>query len=242
MTTLTKIIITMLMSLLFMSCNFDVNFNNGVKGTGNVSTENRNIDGPFTAIKVSHGLDLYVTQGETNTLTVEADQNLHELIFTEVENGTLRIYADKNIGNADSKKIRLSFKDISSIKATSGSDVYSVNTITTNHLELTTTSGSDMDLEVHVETLECKSTSGSDLVLRGTANTLTAQATSGSDMDAQNLKTNASHVKATSGAGIKVNSNKELYAKATSGGDITYYGNPEFIEKSDGVSGSIKKQ
>ncbi|WP_452228777.1 head GIN domain-containing protein [Lacinutrix sp. MEBiC02404] len=223
MTTLTKIIITMLMSLLFMSCNFDVNFNNDVKGTGNVSTENRNIEGTFTAIKVSHGLDLYLTQGEAVKLTVEADQNLHELIFTEVENGTLRIYADKNIGNADSKKIRLSFKDISSIKATSGSDVYSINTITTNHLELITTSGSDMDLDVHVETLECKSTSGSD-------------------MDAQNLTTNASHVKATSGAGIKVNSNKELYAKATSGGDITYYGNPEFIEKSDGVSGSINKQ
>jgi len=225
-----------------MSCNFDVNFNNGIKGTGNVSTENRNIEGTFTAIKVSHGLDLYLTQGESTKLTVEADQNLHELIFTEVENGTLRIYADKNIGNAESKKIMLSFKDISSIKATSGSDVYSINTITANHLELTTTSGSDMDLDIHVETLVCKSTSGSDLVLRGKTNSLTAHATSGSDIEAQNLETNASHVKATSGAGIKVNTNKELYAKASSGGDITYYGNPEFIEKSDGVSGSINKQ
>ncbi|QRM89797.1 DUF2807 domain-containing protein [Lacinutrix sp. WUR7] len=242
MTTLAKIIITLLISLLFTSCNFDVNFNNGINGTGNVSTENRNIEGTFTSIKVSHGLDLYLTQGEAISLTVEADQNLHELIKTEVENGTLKIYADKNIGNADSKKIRLSFKDISSIKSTSGSDVFSVNTITTNHLELSTTSGSDMDLDINVETLDCKSTSGSDLVLRGTANSLTAHATSGSDIEAQNLITNSSKVKATSGAGITVNTKKELYAKATSGGDISYYGDPVFIEKSDGVSGSIRKQ
>ena len=232
----------MLMSLLFMSCNFDVNFNNGVKGTGNVSTENRNMEGTFTSIKVSHGLDLYLTQGETVALTVEADQNLQELIITEVENGTLKIYADKNIGTAQSKKIMLSFKDISSIKATSGSDVNSINTITANHLKLSTSSGSDMNLDINVETLDCKSTSGSDLVLRGNANALTAHASSGSDIEAHNLKTNSSHVKATSGAGITVNTKKELYAKASSGGDITYYGNPGFIEKSDGVSGRISKQ
>jgi len=154
----------------------------------------------------------------------------------------LKIYSDENIGRADSKKIRLTFKDISNIKSTSGSDVYSTNTINVNDLVINSTSGSDIDLSLNTETLTCKSTSGSQITLRGKTNSLNAKATSGSNIKAQDLKANSSHVSASSGAGITVNTNKELYAKASSGGDISYYGNPEKVEKSDGVSGHISKR
>lgn len=241
MTTLTKIIVTTLLSLLFMSCNFDVNFGNGINGTGNVNSVERTLDGGFTAIKVSHGLDLYITQSDAVKLTVQADENLHELIKTEIENGTLKIYAEENIGNAEAKKIKLSFVNISKIKSTSGSDVFSTNTIVADNLELNSTSGSDMELDLDVETLDCKSTSGSQLNLKGKVNSLTAEATSGSDIEAQDLLAYSSRVKATSGAGITINTKKELYAKASSGGDIVYYGNPEKVNKSDNVSGSISK-
>ena len=66
-----------------------------------------------------------------------------------------------------SKKIMLSFKDISKIKATSGSDVYSTNTIVADNLELSTTSGSDMELDINTQVVDCSSTSGSDLRLSG---------------------------------------------------------------------------
>ena len=98
---------------------------------------------------------------------MKPDENLHDLIMTEVENGILKIHTKKNIGNASSKKVMVSFKEISSIKSTSGSDVFSTNTINANQLELTSTSGSDMELDIIVETLNCKSTSGSQLTLRG---------------------------------------------------------------------------
>ena len=242
MNTLAKIIVTLVMSLLLMSCNFNMNFNTGINGTGPVSEIKRTLNEDFSSIKVSHGLDLYLTQGDATDLSVEANENLHNIIRTEVVNGTLKIYAEENINHAEAKKIKLTFKNISTIKSTSGSDVFSTNTIHSNHLTLNTTSGSDMELDVKTETLECKATSGSDLKLAGSTQSLTAEATSGSDIDAEDLEANASHVKATSGAGIKVNTKKELYARANSGGDITYYGNPEKVRKSDGVSGSIRQR
>ena len=136
----------------------------------------------------------------------------------------------------------VSFKDVNAITSTSGSDVYSTNTINANHLKLKSTSGSDMKLDVNTSVLECESTSGSDLRLSGKTVKLIAEATSGSDIKASDLKAESSQVKATSGADITVNTSKELTAKASSGGDIKYYGNPEKVEKSDGVSGSIRKQ
>jgi len=159
-----------------------------------------------------------------------------------VENGVLKIHTDKNIGNASSKKVIVTFKDISTIISTSGSDVYSTNTIDVENLELKSTSGSDMKLSVKTTVLNCKSTSGSDMRLSGTTTRLIAEATSGSDIKAADLIAESSHVKATSGADITVNTSKELIAKASSGGDVEYYGNPEKVEKSDNPSGSVKQK
>jgi hypothetical protein len=242
MTTISKFITALIMSLLLVSCQFNGDFGFGVRGNGNVETVERSIDDNFSEISVSRGLDVYLTQGDNVSLIVEADENLHDIIITEVENGVLKITTDENISFSKSKKVMLTFKDVSKIKATSGSDVFSTNTIIADNLELTTTSGSDMEVDINVQVADCRSTSGSDLRVSGKTNKLYAEATSGSDIKAGNLKAKVSEARATSGADIALNTSEELYAKATSGGDIKYSGNPERVTKKDGVSGSIREQ
>ena len=242
MTTLIKFIVATVLSLTLFSCNFDMNFNTGVKGNGDVITEDRTINESFSAIKATEGLDVYLTQSDSESVRVEADGNLQELILTEVEDGVLKIHTKENIGNATSKKVHISFRDISSITSTSGSDVSSTNTITSERLDLKSTSGSNMKLDVNASHLICKSTSGSNLKISGKTTKLNAEATSGSVIKAADLIAESSHVKATSGAGITVNTSKELTARATSGGSVNYYGNPEKVDKSDSSAGSISQQ
>ena len=242
MTTLTKFIVALILSLTLMSCHFDLGDSFGVRGNGDVETVERGISDNFTEIKISRGLDVYLTQSNEVSIEVQADSNLHDIIMTEVENNVLRIYADENISYASSRKVMVSFENIRKITATSGSDVYSTNTIKANNLELSTTSGSDMELDIDTDLVECSSTSGSDLRLSGKTNKLFARATSGSDIKAGNLKARTCEATATSGADIVVNTTLELYAKATSGADIKYHGNPEKVTKKDGVSGSVRRQ
>ncbi len=240
MTTLAKVIISTVLGLLMMSCNFDMNF--GVNGNGNVTTTERSLDGSFSAIKVSRGLDVYITQTNTESVSVEADENLQDIIMVEIEGDVLNIYAEENIGTSKSKKIMVSLDDLTKISTTSGSDVFSTNTINTNTIEIKTTSGSDLELDINAENIDCSSTSGSHVKLSGKTNKLYASATSGSDISAQDLSAVSCQVKATSGANITVNTSEELIAKASSGGDINYYGNPKKVETSDNVSGSIRKR
>lgn len=242
MTTLTKIIVSTILALLMFSCNLGVNFNLGVSGNGNVVTDQRSLNDSFNQIEVSRGIDVYLTQSDNESIEVEADENLQEIIITEVKNNVLEIYADENISHSTSKKVYVNFKSLSRISSSSGSDVISTNTITATHLDLSTSSGSDMELNINTEKVSCDSSSGSDLKLSGETNVLYAEASSGSDIKAGSLSAQSSHVKASSGADITVNTSKELIAKASSGGDIKYYGNPEKVEKRDGVSGSIRHQ
>ena len=241
MSTLTKILVSVILAILMMSCNFDGNFGLGVNGNGQVITTERPIHGSFSKIKVSRGLNVYLTQGEVERLTVEADENLHEIITTTVENDVLYISTSENIGKASSKKGLLHFKNLTAIEATSGSDLFSTNTIKTSRLALETSSGSDMEIQVEAESITCHSTSGSDLKISGKTMKFVADASSGSSIETDNLESLNAQVKASSGAEINVNTLKKLTAKASSGGNIHYVGTPESIEKNDGVSGSIKR-
>jgi len=59
-----------------------------VYGNKKVVTKERKTDS-FTGIKVSSGIDVYLKQGNNETVSVEADENLHEYIITEVRGGSL---------------------------------------------------------------------------------------------------------------------------------------------------------
>ncbi|MBJ7880847.1 head GIN domain-containing protein [Gelidibacter salicanalis] len=240
MSTVIKIIIATILSFSLFSCNF--NFNTGVNGNGNVITKERVLEQSFDQIEVSGGMDVYLTQSASESITVEADGNLHELIITEIENNTLKIYPSENINFNAVKKVMVNFKNVKKITSASGSDVYGTHTISQESLELQASSGGAMDLELKTKTLNCSTSSGSDLILKGTADKFHAQASSGSNINAEHLKILFANTKATSGADINVHVSDELIANTASGGDITYSGNPIKIDKSEGVSGHVKQQ
>jgi len=215
---------------------------NGLRGNGNVETQERNISEDFTGIKVSQGINVYLTTNNNLNLTVEADENIIDLLRTEVNNGTLKIYFEKNIWRAKSRNVYLSVPSLSSVVTTSGASVKFENSLKTGKLSLRATSGADIDAHVDVTDLSSATTSGADIKISGIAKNFDASATSGSDIKAFNLKADYVRARVTSGADIKVRALKEISAKATSGGDIRYEGNPKVVNKTKNSGGSIRQE
>jgi len=234
MRTLTKISAVLILFLM-TSCMFD-----GIKGNRIVKTQTRNISSDFIAISVSHGIEVHLTMANKTSLTLEADENLHDIILTEVEDGVLRIYAEENIWSAKRRKVYLSAENLNEIRTTSGAEVISENTIKADDLDIRATSGSDVRLILDVTNLSCSTTSGADARLKGKANHFIAKSTSGSGIKASELEAKTCEASVTSGADIKVNVTEELEAKATSGGDIRYSGNPKKVRKNSSSGGGIR--
>lgn len=236
-----KPLITLLfIATFFSSCGVDM-FNR-VHGDRNVIVKERKPQDNFTGIKVSTGIDLYISQGNTHSITVEADENLHDIIITDVEDGILKIYSEKNIWRAKARKVYVTLENLTLLKATSGSDVYGESIIRTKEISVAATSGANINIEVDAESVETNSTSGSDIKISGKSINHASNATSGSSIDAYDLKSENVIAKASSGADINIYASEKIEAKASSGGDVDFKGNPTKINKKSSSGGSVSKR
>ncbi|WP_430928965.1 head GIN domain-containing protein [Polaribacter marinivivus] len=232
-----KLLALLFVSVLMSSCN--VNMFNRVNGNRNVVTADRSTSQKFTKIKVSTGLDLYLSQGSKNKVTLEADENLHDIIITEVNDGVLKIYSEKNIWQAKARKVYVTVKNLEGLTATSGSDVYTEDVLKVETIKVSATSGADIRIALDADTVETSATSGSDIRISGTANNHTSSANSGASIEAYKLISKNATVQVSSGADINIYASESINAKASSGGDIDFKGNPREMNKKSSSGGSV---
>lgn len=232
----TKAIIVAIVALLFSSCN---QVFNGIKGNGNVQTEERKITEKFTKISVSRGLDVIVEQSDKVFVEVEADENLLKHITTKVVNGTLEISSDENIYNAEVETVRVKMPMLESVETTSGSTLTSKGVLTGLDLAVKASSGSEIEVTAEYDNISSESTSGSNIILSGKALKFKAASSSGSEIDADGLLANDVNAQATSGSSVGAHPLVSLNAKASSGASVDYSGHPKTIEKEETSGGSV---
>ncbi|MDT0556572.1 head GIN domain-containing protein [Patiriisocius hiemis] len=226
--------------LLFTSCNFDINLGQ-TNGNGNVVTQDRIEGESFDEVRGSAGLDVFLTEGAETKVTVEADENLQEIIETRIDGGKLIITTNANIGRSVAKKVYVTYTGLKSIEASSGADVIGNSVIKSESLNLDASSGADLEVEIFSKEVFAETSSGADIKVTGKASSLRADASSGSDLNAKNLIVATCNAEASSGADITVNVKDKLTASASSGGDINYYGNPSAVNNKSSRSGGLNK-
>ena len=242
MTTLVRITIALILTLFLSSCGIDINFGDfgsGKKGNGVVTSETREVTGDFTVVSASEGLYVYVTDGDEFEITVEADENIIDLIATDIKNDRLRIHAEENIGRA-TKKIFVTMPEITGLKSSSGAHLSTENTVVSDKLEIDASSGANVNIIMEVSEVDIDASSGANLSLSGDARTVFVDASSGANINAKRLITKICQAGASSGGNVSVNVSDDLTADASSGGNISYSGEAK-VTKKKSVSGSIHK-
>jgi len=190
----------------------------------------RSLNAGFTAISVSSGIELYITQGNEESLAVSAsDPKYLERLKTEVVSGTLKIYYDNKgiTWKSDEKrklKAYVSFKTLEKLNASSGSEVKVNGSIRADKFALDVSSGSEFTGSINAKELSAEASSGASVRISGNADKLNIEASSGADFKGYDLTVDFCDATASSGAGVQVTINKELSAKASSGADIRYKG------------------
>ena len=151
---------------------------NSVKGNGNVVEQTRKMS-IFDEIKVSRGMNVYITQGDEMKVVVEADENLLNVIKTEVNNSTLKITTTENIRKSTSKKVLVTIPKIKGVSASAGSNVFSENKLESKFINISGSAGSNVKLTVVAEELKISSSAGSNIYLEGSARKFSGKASAG---------------------------------------------------------------
>lgn len=234
----TKIVVTIAISLLFISCQ-----SQGIIGSGNITTENRIINDNFKAIEAVNGLNVILEQSSKSSVTVVADDNLQNHIITKVNNGVLRISFDNNnFSNIKSKDIFVKMPTIEAIETTSAANLKSRNTLKCDVISINSSSGSNIEIAVEANKVSCESSSGSHTEIRGKSINLETKSSSGSSIDAEKLLSNDILAIASSGSTTDVYPLVNLNAEASSGGSIKYHNVPKNLNKNSSSGGSINKE
>ena len=245
-TIITKFIVVTLIALLFSSCKYSNDsdiFGKSITGSGNVTTENRKVQGDFKSVEVSNAIELTIEQSDKTQITVEADDNLQKSITTKVEDGVLIIASDySSFINIKSRKVTVKMPIIDGLQASSASSIQSINTLKGNKIQVEGSSASSINLNLEFDTITCKSSSGSKANIEGKALKLETKSSSGSEINAKELFANEITADASSGSSIHVHPIVSLNAKASSGSSISYNVIPKTIQQKTSSGGSIKQE
>jgi hypothetical protein len=210
--------------------------------TGDENSQKRSVK-DFSAIKVSTGVQLYLSMDDRQEVRIEANDEIISDVVTEVKDHTLHIYVRKNNvfnlfnwGNRHTVKAYVSATELNRLVASSGAYIRSENTLKGNSLVLDMSSGGGMTLDMVYKDIKMDGSSGANAKLSGRAKTFKVSASSGSNINAGNLEAVNCEARASSGANISMVATGEISAHSSSGGSIRYTGNPgvKDINKSSG--------
>lgn len=204
--------------------------------------EERKVNDGFAGIEVSSGVDLILEQGEDTKIIVEATSKHIDKVTTEVKNGVLKVDMEGGIFSwfeNRSAKVYVTMSEIETLSASGGADLMSKDEIRSEKLEVSSSGGADVNIEVQATHVVLNSSGGSEIVASGETDHLDASASGGADGKARELKARFVTASSSGGADVEVYASEEISAFASGGSDINYFGPAKMIEKDESGAGGV---
>lgn len=228
-------IIAVFITALLLSCEVW-----GVRGDGNVKRETRNVPS-FNAIEAGGAFDLVISQGASQSLIIESDDNILPLIRTEVVGNTLKIDNRKPIQHATKLKIYITVVELNRVDVSGAVEIESEGRINVPELTLSGSGASETKMDLAVQKLMIDVSGGSKIRLSGTAEQASLDASGAVDLFAYELLTQKFDIHISGAGKAQINVAKELNAEISGAASVTYKGEPTQVMQDVSGAGSVKK-
>jgi hypothetical protein len=210
----------------------------------------------FDALQISGPFDVYIEQGNTESLTYKAPKEILNRIVTEVEGHTLRIsnkhdnwgwgynswYSDKSWWRHHAKiVVNITVKDLNKIKVSGSGGAFFDNGLATNSLKLTVRGSGGIHGKITVKELESTISGSGNIRLTGTAGNSMLKVSGSGNFIAGDLVTSSSTVRVSGSGNAKINATDKVVAGVSGSGDVRYTGDAKSIKSATSGSGSVHK-
>lgn len=215
------------------------------KAMAQQKTEDRHLSG-FHAVDVGGPFDVRLTQGTTESVKVEAPEEVMSHITTEVVDGVLKVYNKHNemfhwgdLFHHRKILVYVTVKDINAISVSGSGDVAFPDGIHAEHLDLHVSGSGDVDGMLEVKDLVTSISGSGDVKLTGHAETSQVRVSGSGDYSARGLHTSDTSVHVSGSGDASIYASNKVDASVSGSGDIRYSGSPKNVSKSKSGSGDI---
>jgi hypothetical protein len=232
---------------------------NSVIGSGEIVTQSIDVSG-FQRVTLEGLGDVFIEQGQTESLSVETDENILPLLDIRVRGSELILGTKNGVDVNPSKSITytLTVQELDDITL-AGSGTFHVGSLKSGNFGVSVSGSGDVNISgleadelsielngsgnilvenVDVKTVDTSLQGSGDIKLEGKADTQKVRVGGSGNFLAGDLQTNAADVSIPGSADVTVWVEDELSITVSGSGDIRYYGKPEIDQTTSG-SGTV---
>ena len=213
----------------------------GEPGSGKLITETRDV-GDFTAVELGYPAQVFVTQGSSASVKIEAEDNLLSGLQTRVRGGTLEIFyrvdGGKRVNPTKPVKIILVVKDLKSANISSAGEL-SLEDIEADNLDLAVTGAGNLKLNdvVVMRDLSVNLSGAGNVTASGEADHFRLDISGFGSYNGRELHTMTADINLSGAGSATVWVDEELEASISGAGSVSYYGSPNVTKQISGVGG-----
>ena len=222
----------------FMLSSSGCGYIDGVDGNGKVVKETRNVSG-FSKLDAGGAFKIILTQGSSESVIVEADENLIPLIVTEVRGSTLYVESKDNIRHSKSLTLYITFQSLEKIGISGACELGSENALTFENLVLKGSGASEIDLNMNAQSLKGDFSGASEIDLKGSAGECSMDLSGASELNAFEFVVKNYEIDISGAGDANIHATEMLKASVSGAASIRYEGNPRVDSHTSGA-GSVK--
>ena len=218
------------------------NFNGSVAGSGVVVSQNREV-ADFSSIEINFPVELTIRQGNTPSLTVEAEDNLMPQLATRVSGDTLYIENSqpdwtRRVTPTRPVVIHMTVKDLQQVDFPSAGTL-TVEKLKTDHLDLSISGAGTVTLSnLTAHNLTVNLSGAGNITASGSVDSLNTDISGFGSFQGGDLTSQTAHITISGAGNATVWTKSSLNVEISGTGSVKYYGSPSVQRDVSGL-GSV---
>jgi hypothetical protein len=209
-------------------------------GSGEMQSQERKVD-EFHSVVTGGSEDLYVTQGSTQQLKIEAEEEVLNNLTTEVRGGVLHIGYRHSFNVHGPVTIRVTMKEVKRLELTGSGSIKGQSRITTDEIELGISGSGNIDMELEANHINTGISGSGHVTLSGKTSSHKVKISGSGEVRALDLAADSYSISISGSGNGKINVSSKLDVRISGSGDVLYKGSPGEVNVSAGGSGSVRK-
>ena len=216
-----------------------------VKGNGNVKTESRTV-GSFTAVDSRGSMNVDISYGQGNTVSVEADENLLPYIVTKVEGDKLLITTSDKAGISSKNKlvVHVTMAKVTGLAVSGSGNITGSGQFSNDNTTKLSVSGSgNMKLGFASFSAIDASVNGSGNMelTDGKTTSINASVSGSGNITAYAVESKTVKARVSGSGNVKVTASESLEAVSSGSGNVYYKGTATVVKAQSHGSGKVIK-